>query len=337
MKNKKNSGKKSTAKKNSTKKSTSKKVTVRRKALTVTRTGSLVESADITKFTTIAEKVEDKGHIRDISDDGTEAYLVSSIKPKSIGRRFLEWLSAIFNIQILPKDSKVGFKFLEGINRPITPAQVTKLAESIRKMGIVRPVVVADLDFNGLFGTYIIDGQHLYFALMRSNLDIPYIKITITSAQELVEMTALLNSSSKPWQLKDYIQVWSFIRPDYKKLSHYFNQYDLEVQTVAAILNNRTASGGGINANIKNGTFVVKNEQKAVKTLDLVTEVLKCVPRMDRMSNKFFVGAYVEFLTQAGSSYDHAKFCNYLKQNKQKLTFVNGDKDNIFSFFNECL
>ena len=299
MKNKNNGGKKS---------STNKKATVRRKAL-----------------------VMEKGVMHVTSD--TKGDESKSKKRSSSSKK----LQDIFNVQILDKDSSKGFKFMEGINREIRPAQVTVLAKSISKMGILRPVIVADLYFNGLNGTYIIDGQHLFFALMRENLDIPYIKIEIKDAEELVERTALLNSSSKSWMLKDYVQIWSFIRPDYKKLSHYFNQYDLEMQTIASVLNNKSASGGGANTIIKNGTFTVKDESRAIKTLDYVTDVLKCVPRMDRISNKFFVGAYIEFLTQNTASYDHKKFCTYLKSHKQKLTFVNGDKDNIFSFFNECL
>ena len=146
----------------------------------------------------------------------------------------------------------------------------------------------------------------------------------------------IFTRTSKSWQLKDYIQVWSFIRPDYKKLSHYFNQYDLEVQTVAAILSGRSAGGGSINTTIKNGNFAVKNETKAVKILDYVTDVLKIVPRMDRFSNRLFVGAYVEYVSQNFSSYNHAKFCTYLKQHARELKFVNGDKENILNFFNEC-
>lgn len=293
--------------------STNKKVRVQRKAL-----------------------VMEKGKMRVTSDD-TQTEESSSNKKGTERNTFGKKLRSIFDVQILDKNSSKGFKFMEGINRDIKPAQVTLLAKSVNLQGIIRPVVVADLYFNGLNGTYIIDGQHLFFALIRENLDIPYIKIKINNAEELVEKTALLNSTSKSWMLKDYVQIWSFIRPDYKKLSYYFNKYDFEMQTIASVLNNRNAATGTANTIIKNGTFVVKNEEKAIKTLDYVTDVLKCVPRMDRMSNKFFVGAYVEFLTQAGSSYDHTKFCNYLKQNKQKLTFVNGDKDNIFSFFNECL
>lgn len=293
--------------------STNKKVRVQRKAL-----------------------VMEKGKMRVTSDD-PQTEEKSSKKKGPERNTFAKKLRSIFNVKILEKGSKTGFKFMEGINRDIVPAQVTKLAESVGKMGVIRPVVVAYLNFLGLNGIYIIDGQHLYFALLRLNMDIPYVEIEINNEEELVEYTALLNSTSKSWQLKDYIQIWSFIRADYKKLSHYFNQYDLEVQTIASILNNRNPNGGGINYSIKKGKFVVKNEAKAVKILDYVTNVLEFVPRMERMANKHFVVAYIEFITQNFSTYDHKKFCSYLKSHKEKLTFVNGDKDNILSFFNECL
>lgn len=278
--------------------------------------------------------VIEKGKMR-VTPDEPQTENQSS-KTKGQRNTYSKKMRDLFNVKILEKLAKIGFKFLEGINRAIIPAQVTLLATSVQKMGIIRPIVVAYLDFSGLKGWYIIDGQHLYFALLRLNMDIPYVEIEIKNEEELVEKTALLNSSSKSWQLKDYIQIWSFIRPDYKKLSHYFNQYDLEVQTIASILSGRNAGSGGVNSVIKRGTFKVKNEDRAVQILDFVTDVLNIVPRMDRMSNKFFVGAYVEYVTQNFSTYNHTRFCNYLKKNSEKLTFVNGDKDNIFNFFNEC-
>ena len=293
------------------KKNDSNKLTVKRKALVI-----------------------EKGKMR-VTPDEPQTEEQSS-KEKGQRNTYSRKMRDLFNVKILEKVAKIGFKFLEGINRAIIPAQVTLLATSIQLMGIIRPVVVAYLDFAGLKGWYIIDGQHLYFALLRLNMDIPYVEIEIKNEEELVEKTALLNSSSKSWQLKDYIQIWSFIRPDYKKLSHYFNQYDLEVQTIASILSGRNAGSGGVNSVIKKGTFKVKNEDRAVQILDFVTDVLNIVPRMDRISNKFFVGAYVEYVTQNFSTYNHTRFCNYLKKNSEKLTFVNGDKDNIFNFFNEC-
>ena len=84
-------------------------------------------------------------------------------------------------INYLSKDSKKGFNLLAGINRPITPAQVSKMAESIQYFNdILRPVIVCKVNFlDGIEKTYIVDGQHLYMACMRLKIDIPYLEIKV--------------------------------------------------------------------------------------------------------------------------------------------------------------
>ena len=115
-------------------------------------------------------------------------------------------------IQILKKDSHKSFSYLAGINRPINPAQVTKLAESVKTLGILRPVIVAELQFiSGKLIKYIIDGQHLFNSLLRNNMDIPYITIKIENKVQLVESIALLNASSKNWSIIDYVTSWSCV------------------------------------------------------------------------------------------------------------------------------
>ena len=74
----------------------------------------------------------------------------------------------LIDIKVMPKDGK-GFDFLVSLNRSIKPAQVTTLSKSINKMGVVRPIIVADFTYLGKKGKYIIDGQHLYHALLRNN------------------------------------------------------------------------------------------------------------------------------------------------------------------------
>ena len=244
----------------------------------------------------------------------------------------------LMNVKILSKDDKNGFKFLDMINRDIKPAQVTTLANSILNMGVIRPIVVATLNFGKYYGKYIIDGQHAYFALMRLNMDFPYVEIEIKNEKELVEKMALLNSSSKSWVLSDYIKAWGYLINDYKILNKYYNTYDFELSVVAGLLMNRpikTTGGSPISREIKKGTFKVVKETEAVTILDYVTDILKIVPRMDRVNNKIFVAAYAEFIKSNISTYNHAKFMIFIKKNIDKFTFVNGDEENLITFFNK--
>jgi hypothetical protein len=239
----------------------------------------------------------------------------------------------MLDIKWLKQDSNQGFNILEGINRAIKPAQVTKMSISIDKMGVIRPIVVASLGYKGKKGLYIVDGQHLYFALLRLNLPIPYVVINVNNDEELVDRLALLNTTSKSWTLSDYIQVWAYINPDYKVLQHHIKRSDLEVSTVASVLQNQPTSS--MTSFIKKGTFNVKNVDRAVEVMDYVTDYLKVIPRQDRTENKKAVVCYLTHVLHNGERYDHKKCLNYLKANKKRLEFLNASKEDVLEFFNE--
>ena len=115
----------------------------------------------------------------------------------------------------------------------------------------------------------------------------------------------------------------------------HFNTYDLEIQQLAAILHRgsvtNTISDNKISKVIKSGEFNVLNEQQAIITLDYITDVLKIIPRLDRMSNKLFISAYVDYLN-VKKDYNHAKFCEVLKKHANELRFVTIDKDGLADF-----
>lgn len=228
------------------------------------------------------------------------------------------------NIKWIGNNSRKKISLLPGINRPVIPHQVNKLAESVKKIGIIRPVIVAELDFiEGIKKFYAIDGQHLMYALMRLGYDIPYVVIKIENQQELVETIALLNSSSKSWCLLDYVTAWGSINEDYKKLNKYADIYSIEISMVAAILSGNTLVYGGKVTNIvKRGEFRVKNEARAVKLLDYITDALAIVGRMNRYENRYFVSEYVKYVKEEAGDYNHEDFMNKLKRNKSDVTLA---------------
>jgi len=224
-----------------------------------------------------------------------------------------------------------GFSVLAGINRAIIPSHVTKMAASLEAMGPIRPVVVATISFiSGSPVDYIIDGQHLYHALMRLGWDIPYTEIEVEDATNLAEHLAMLNNSSKSWSMQDYITVWANIRKDYVKLNEYYNTYDIELSQIADILMNQSCNGhqGGSNISrvIKRGEFVIDDEKRGVFLLNCVTDALKLVKRMDRMSNKLFIASYVHFINTC-AKYDHPQFMANLNLNKDKFKTVTQDPE----------
>ena len=245
-------------------------------------------------------------------------------------------------LEYLPKDSKKGFALLAGINRPVTPQHVTKIAHSIERKGVKRPVIIALISFiSGVPIQYIIDGQHLYFACLRLNIEIPYTYIDISDDLDMIETLALLNTSSKSWSMQDYMKVWSYKKEDYVKLNRYFNIYDIELMQLTEILMQGTCfqkndGGGSYSKYIKEGTFTIGDEDKAILLLNCITDALKIVPRMDRASNKFFISTYVAFINSL-SDYNHKKFIINLKKNKDKFVLSTQDPEEYKKLFKTLL
>jgi len=239
-------------------------------------------------------------------------------------------------IKILSKTAKHGFKLLAGINRSIIPAQVTKLAKSLDTMGCIRPVVVSKITFlpEGP-GLYIIDGQHLFHALLRNGMDIPYIEIVIKDKTDLIEKIALLNASSKNWSMSDYITAWCSISNEYVKLKKYYDTYDFDLSFLASLFMGIPSNGGSVSKWIKSGKFQFKiSEIEILKKLDYLTDVLKVIPRMNRLENRYVCNEYLEFLSSQGSSYDHKRFLNNLTKNKKSLILVTAEPHKLSEIFN---
>lgn len=56
-------------------------------------------------------------------------------------------MTKVIPSKILAAGSSKGFSFLPGVNRPVKPAHVTKIAQSINAMGNLRAVIVATVSF----------------------------------------------------------------------------------------------------------------------------------------------------------------------------------------------
>ena len=89
------------------------------------------------------------------------------------------------------KDYK-KFEFLD-INRLTDIGHIQKMINSVRNMGVVRPVICVRITFvDGRQKLYVIDGQHLFNALMAENLEIPYVIIDVEEKIDLVNKRSLI-------------------------------------------------------------------------------------------------------------------------------------------------
>ena len=260
-----------------------------------------------------------------------------AVKDALVKRIKTDYKKVINSLKWAKPNGHVKFNMLAGINRAIIPTQVTKLASSLEKMHAIRPVIVSNISFiNGKETTYIIDGQHLFHALIRMGWDIPYVVIDIKNKQELVETIALLNASSKTWSIQDYVTAWSSLKPDYIKLNHYFGVYDLEISTIGAVLSNTTDTRT-IGRKIKDGTFKIADEEQNVQILNYVTDMLKVVPRMSRFENRYACTEFIKFLrtTKCYNKQKHDKFISELGKNKQKFVLATQEQGKLSELFHK--
>jgi len=228
---------------------------------------------------------------------------------------------------------KEGFKILAGINRNIVPAHVTKIAKSIRKYGMLRPVIVVETNLlSGKKERYILDGQHSYNACLSLNIEIPYIVIdNLNTVEEIIACIASFNASSKSWSTFDYVYAWAAIKEDYRQLNQLYEQFDLDFDTIL------TATTPGYNATsyaqVRNGEFVIENYEKAHSICQRITDVFEIIPRLDRFSNRILTRACASiFKKNSYTQAKHVKLLNYITEHLEELTFVVSDSTVVKDF-----
>ncbi len=155
------------------------------------------------------------------------------------------------------------FLFLDN-NRILNPGHVQTMIESVRTMGVIRPVVCIETDaISGKKQRYITDGQHLFTALVAEELEIPYIVLNVEDEIELVVKMAKMNNSSKSWTLLNYVNAFKPYLPDYQKLFKMRNKYNIEPLMLAAICTRGTSAVVSGSRLIKSGHFKITNPDYA--------------------------------------------------------------------------
>lgn len=227
-------------------------------------------------------------------------------------------------IECAKNDSKTSFHLLNGINRPIQPSHVTKIVNSIQKMGVVRPVVtVITSCIDGIRRRYVLDGQHLITGLQRLGLEIPYVTLYSESLQEIIEMIALLNASSKSWVLMDYIVAWKALpeKEDYKILYNAIQTNDLTPNLTAICYGVHDSKD--VSKAIKKGNYAIINKKKGDEILKNVSDIFGVL--RGRHNNRAvihdFVSTYVKWRYSI-SKYNHEKFLEYVNNNHDKFLLL---------------
>lgn len=141
---------------------------------------------------------------------------------------FLSILTKLLTMKWILKTLKHSqLKFLD-FNRPTTTLHVREIGASVTKYGMPYKPLVILVTINGKRNYYVIDGQHRVEWLAMSlkkheDVDIECIVLDADALgwneKDIVECIATFNNTSKRWSLRQYCQMFAFLKvKSYAKL-----------------------------------------------------------------------------------------------------------------------
>lgn len=219
-------------------------------------------------------------------------------------------------------------------NRIVAPAHVQKMGASITQLGyVLRQIVVVKIGYE----YYIVDGQHLYTYLKSANLTIRCQLIEVENEQEALKIVTKLNSTSRNWGIKNFVEGWANFNEDIALIKRLKKNHNLTYTTIAALLANTTSTAAKLL--IASGDFEVVNQEQAVaKIMSIDTFYIGT----SFIRNQYATTGLIDFMGGIGMEnytiHENRFIESVVKQMEKKKikgkTF--GRREDNLEFFNEC-
>lgn len=186
----------------------------------------------------------------------------------------------ISNSNIINTTGDYGiFKRLKG-NRSVTNTRVTKIMNSINKVGYIKsPIVVNEK-------REVVDGQGRLQALKNLNLPIDYIIVPGIGIEECRAM----NIDQSNWQVKDYID--SYAEDGFQDYIYFKNLVDRYKKIGLIAINNAITGLSGVDNNaVKRGDFICTKQQydNAIKMLEYEKLFIPIVKKIDGRKDFWYI------------------------------------------------
>lgn len=107
------------------------------------------------------------------------------------------------------------FKILPG-NRDVSPKQVKRIADTMKKKGYIPAPIIVNKDFE------IIDGQHRFSAAKMAGVPVLYIVATDAKGMDARKMMYIKNQNQRNWSLREFEQSYCRLAES----GFYGNRYD---------------------------------------------------------------------------------------------------------------
>lgn len=164
-------------------------------------------------------------------------------------------------LYILKSEGYKDLKKVEG-NRDIAKSNVNKLGRSVTTLGNVLRALVL-IRMNGEL--FLADGQHLANYLQSVELPCYAMVINCKNITDAMRVVTTMNSSSRNWGIKQFVNGWCHINTEYLELEKFRKQSGLTYTTVAALLTGNTI--GNAKKAIISGNFVITDKDEAIRRI----------------------------------------------------------------------
>lgn len=194
-------------------------------------------------------------------------------------------------------------------NREIDKSKVSKIADSIVKYDVLRPILVDHTLF-------IIDGQHTFEACRMVDCEVPYIIMNIDT-EKIPPLMATLNSTSKTWALSNYLDMWSSLnRKSYIYLKSKMSEYNLKVTEIIMVMGRNK----DFNQKFREGTMIIDSKKQAfIQTrLSHISDIRSILHNDKKLvDSKPLTIAITKVIIHL--EYDHKKMMNKLSENSGRI------------------
>jgi len=193
----------------------------------------------------------------------------------------------------------------------------TDLMDKMNQYGFTVPINIIKTDvIDGVSKLWIADGQHR--AATALHLGIPFTgivnEIPFKKVDDIVKYVSSLNSASKSWSLKNYVEAYNFLNYiDYNTLLKLSNSSPYSVNTLSAMLTG-VRSTTNVAEKVKTGQFKINLYDETVDTINHSAVLSKYGRVTSRMIHALH---YVKHLPR----FDKAKF------NKAYISKINTIKE----------
>jgi hypothetical protein len=177
----------------------------------------------------------------------------------------------------------------------------------------------------------------LYSYLKSANLPIRCKLIEAKDEREALKIVTMLNSTSRNWGIKNFVDGWANFNKDVKVLKELTKNFSLTYTTIGALLTNSTSSLA--KKQIASGEFKVVDMDEAIARITSIDHFYNAT---GFVRSQYATTGLIDFMGNLGiEKYrkSEQKFIQCIKKGMKKRNFdgkTYGRKEDYLDFFNNC-